>query len=380
MVGLEGFEPPTHGLGNPYPTVHPVRIYDFSVGYSGSHSDPRLLFGHNNAPHDAPRVQPLHEKSNGLLSTADCLQRAATVLSVSKRRLKQLDTIQLIREQRESRKQPLAFHTRPFVLCGLPLRRPPKSQLVHARHSGQFFLHVTAHPDYGLPYGQDRLIPIWVATLALQQKNRTIYFESAAQMLDFFRLPKDGPHYKRLVYGFQRIFAATIFFGTEETPSGAKLIDFSRFHFFDRMRLWFNSDPAAPTANSVTHDNVITLSEAFHQEIEQHPIPVEREAIACLAHAPGTLDFYVWLVWKTWTVNRTSVRIPLFGPHGLGQQLGAVEYSNDRFFRRKLQHWLRQVKVVWPDCPAAVSNDGQVLVVGPSRISPAIRTGRISQV
>src|SRR5208282_5488620 len=23
MVGLEGFEPPTHGLGNPYPTVHP---------------------------------------------------------------------------------------------------------------------------------------------------------------------------------------------------------------------------------------------------------------------------------------------------------------------------------------------------------------------
>ena len=110
-------------------------------------------------------------------------------------------------------------------------------------------------------------------------------------MLDFFCLPKDGPHYQRLVSGFQRIFTATILFGTEETPSGARLIDFSRFHFFDRMRLWFNSDPARQTPHSVSHDNVVTLSDAFHQEIDQHPIPVEREAIVCLAHAPGTLDF-----------------------------------------------------------------------------------------
>src|ERR1039458_993923 len=105
----------------------------------------------------------------------------------------------LVREQRENRNQQLAFHASPFVLCGLPLRRPPKSQLVHVRHSGNFFLHVTAHPDFGLPFGQDRLIPIWVATLALQQNNRTIHFESAAQMLEFFRLPKDGPHYERPV-------------------------------------------------------------------------------------------------------------------------------------------------------------------------------------
>ena len=232
------------------------------------------------------------------------------------------------------------------------------------------------HYETPVPYGQDRLIPIWVATLALQQKGRTIHFDSAAQMLDFFRLPKDGPHYQRLVYGFQRVFAATIFFGTEEKPSGARVIDFSRFHFFDRMRLRFNSHPTAVDASRGLHENVITLSEAFHQEIDQHPIPVEREAVACLAHAPGTLDFYIWLVWKTWTVNRASVRIPLFGPHGLSQQLGTAEYSNDRFFRRKIQHWLRQVKVVWPDCPAVVSNDGQVLVIASSKVSPAIQTAR----
>jgi hypothetical protein len=295
---------------------------------------------------------------------------------ISKRKLRQVESIHLIREQRENRTQQLAFHARPFVLCGLPLRRPPESQLVHTRHSGNFFLHITARPDYGLPYGQDRLIPIWVATLALQQKNRTIHFASAAQMLDFFRLPKDGPHYLRLVGGFQRIFAATIFFGTDKNPTGAKLIDFSRFHFFDHMRLWFNSNPATHESNSELHENAVTLSESFYDEIDQHRIPVEREAIACFAHAPGTLDFYIWLVWKSWTVNGTQVRIPLFGPHGLGEQLGAADYSKDRFFRRKLRHWLRHVKIIWPECPAAIADDGQALVVRSSKRSPAIHAAR----
>jgi hypothetical protein len=79
-------------------------------------------------------------------------------------------------------------------------------------------------------------------------------------------------------------------------------------------------------------------------------------------------------------VNRASVRIPLFGPNGLSQQLGTAEYSNGRFFRRKLQHWLREVKIVWPDCPAAISNDGQVLVVRSSKTSPAIQTANKSEV
>ncbi|MGO8787342.1 MAG: replication protein RepA [Terriglobia bacterium] len=86
------------------------------------------------------------------------------------------------------------------------------------------------------------------------------------------------------------------------------------------MRLWFNSDPAAPDADPGVHENAITLSEAFHEEIDQHRIPVEREAIACFAQAPGTLDFCVWLVRKGWTLNGTQARVPLFGLHGLSRQ------------------------------------------------------------
>jgi hypothetical protein len=44
-------------------------------------------------------------------------------ISITKLRLKQLDAIQLVREQLESGKQELAYHAPPFVLCGLPLLR-----------------------------------------------------------------------------------------------------------------------------------------------------------------------------------------------------------------------------------------------------------------
>jgi len=38
---------------------------------------------------------------------------------------------------------------------------------------------------------------------------------------------------------------------------------------------------------------VVSLSESFYDEVNQHPIPVERHVVASLANAPGLLDFYL---------------------------------------------------------------------------------------
>jgi hypothetical protein len=62
-----------------------------------------------------------------------------------------MESVLLVREQRKQRKQALAFNARPFVLCGLPLRRPPSDQLTHTRRNGKFFLQVIGHPQFGLP-------------------------------------------------------------------------------------------------------------------------------------------------------------------------------------------------------------------------------------
>lgn len=299
------------------------------------------------------------------------LQTALRSIGITKRRSKQLDSICLIREQRTTGCQELAFNARPFVLCGLPLRRPPSTQLIHRRRNGKFFLHVVAHPDFGLPYGQDRLIPIWIATLAVKQKSRTVRFASAIEMLNFFHFPTDGRYYNRMTEGFQRIFAATIFFGTAEQCNGKPLFDWSRFHFFDNGQLWFDRGKSGPTTNATHAENIVTLSESFFTEITQHPIPVEREAVALLANSPGALDFYVWLAWKCWSVRSEVACVPLFGYHGLASQLGCGDYSSGRFFRRKLSAWLRRIATIWPECPARFSDDGTSLVVrSPIKATP----------
>jgi hypothetical protein len=91
-----------------------------------------------------------------------------------------------------------------------------------------------------------------------------------------------------------------------------------------------------------------------------------------LANPPGVLDLYLRLVWKTWSLNGHSVRIPLFTLGGLAAQLGSTEYTAERFFRRKLDHWLSEVKAIWPQCPAHVCLDGQRLILHSSRKAPAI--------
>jgi Plasmid encoded RepA protein len=294
-------------------------------------------------------------------------------IGISKRTLKRLAAIQLVLEQRQNRKQEISYNARPFVLCGLPLRRPPKDQPIYTRRNGNFLLEITAHPRFGLPYGQDRLIPIWLATLALQQKSRAVHFDSPSQLLDYFRLRKDGSQYRRMKAAFQRVFAATIFFGSEDQLKKHLVVDSTRFHFLDQMQLWFNSSDHLKASAEDNSCNVVVLSTAFYQELAAHPIPVEREVVAALAHAPGLLDFYVWITWKSWTVNGPRALVPIFGPTGLSNQLGTKQYSVERLFRHKLLQWLGQVKQLWPECPTCVSEDGRFLVVRSARKSSAIK-------
>ena len=46
-----------------------------------------------------------------------------------------------------------------FAVCGIPLLRPPAHQLTHTRRNGKLTLDIVGHPRFGLPFGQDRLIP-----------------------------------------------------------------------------------------------------------------------------------------------------------------------------------------------------------------------------
>jgi len=270
----------------------------------------------------------------------------------------------MVRERREQGNQLLGFSSRPFVLCGLPIRRPPAGQILYERRNGHFTLQVTGHPVFGLPYGQDRLVPIFLATLAVRQQSQTIRFRSAAETLDSFGLAKGGKEYRRLVAAFERIFGATIFFGTESMKATARVVHRSRFNFMREARIWYNRDPDQSVLGE-QFENVIVLSDEFYGEIAAHPIPTDMEAVRLLVAAPAVLDLFMWLTYRCFTAKAPE-SIPIFGEFGLTSQLGSIEYSRPRRFRSELERWLAAIRTIWPECPAKVSSGGLHVMVAPA--------------
>lgn len=297
-------------------------------------------------------IPPVGGSANEFQNVGDLVRSETPELLISKYRQRQLERIDLIRADPERRGERLGFTSRPFVLCGLPLRRPPKSQLMYERRNGKFTLQLVGHPEFGLPFGQDRLIPIFLATLAIRQRNPVLRFKSGAEMLEMFGMQRGGKEYRRLVSGIERIFGTTVCFRTEQSSGDAKLISRARFHFVRETHIWF--DRNSPNGPSLSHrENIIALSREFFEEVTAHPIPSDLEVIRLLAASPGALDFYLWLAYRTFTA-KGSQTIPLFGPHGLQAQLGSVEYSRPRRFRAMLAQWLNTVAPVCPEIRSMV--------------------------
>ena len=236
-----------------------------------------------------------------------------------------------------------------------PIRRLPPGTLKYSRHNGRFFLEVIGHHEFGVPFGQDRLILLWVATVAVRQRSPIVQFESGAQILNEWGLQQNGSHYHRLAQGFKRVFGSTIFFGTQDERRGSQVWDCGRIHFFDQMKLWFQN-----AAERETKINVLTLAEPFWEELQAHPIPVDCEVVRALANNPGCLDMYTWLSWRCFQAKGPE-RVPLFGPLGLTNQLGVQEYARERKFRERVKRWLELVQLYWPECPASLAKNGAFL-------------------
>ncbi len=277
--------------------------------------------------------------------------------SIPERTIRRATQVEAIHNKRFFGDQDVAFGARPFILCGFPIRRLPPGCLTYRRRNGKFFLEVVGHPEWGIPFGQDRLVLLHMATLAVRNQSPIIHFRSGAEILVEWGMQTNGIHYKRLMEAFRRVFGSTMFFGTWEDRREAKVWDCTRVHFFDSMTLWATA--GEPAGN---RDNSVTLSPAFWKELQEHPIPVDAEVVRMLARNPGCLDLYTWLTWRCHQATCPQ-RVPLFGPFGLAGQLGVQDYQRERKFRERIREWLKLVRLYWPECPATVASNGAFLEI-----------------
>jgi hypothetical protein len=104
--------------------------------------------GVNSFASQFPRATHEYERQAGGFATIGSL---LPHIAITKQTLKKLEAIQLVRDRREHCTQEISYNARPFVLCGLPLRQPPKDQLIYTRRNGNFLwksrhTHDSAYP------------------------------------------------------------------------------------------------------------------------------------------------------------------------------------------------------------------------------------------
>jgi hypothetical protein len=284
---------------------------------------------------------------------------------ISKRLGNKIKALSEIREMRERRDHEWGTTTHPFVLCSFPVS-PMRGIAEYVRKNGKHTLRVLGSVEYGLPWGMDRLIPIWIITEVRRTDSRVIHFKNIQQILDMFGLVNNGRNHRRIQDGFRRILSARIIWEQDDEASSQaeqpSVFRAKAFQFIDELQLvdhkkHNNPDQLAlPDLPDMMNDNVVIVSEQLYGQIKKSPIPIDLRVVGALTDSPSAMDLFIWLSFRC-NSAKGSTRIPLFGEGGLQAQFGIPEGTQPKTFKQYLKRWLGPIKAVWPDCPVQIVGD-----------------------
>jgi hypothetical protein len=282
--------------------------------------------------------------------------------------------LQKIHISRLEEKQELGWHLRPLCICPLPARPLPKRTVIlsngetkpehetlWSRKAGKYLVEIQGHKDYGIPYGQDILIIIYLAIEAKRQNSRTIKVNFYRDFMRMFGMnPNDGSKYQLVQNSIFRIRNSR--FSWHDITKPKNRDKGGGFLYIDDYDLFFN--PKDPNQISL-FDQYIQISEQFWNEINYFEIPINLDAVRYLKQKTAHLSFYIWLsyrVWYAYHCENGQAIINFWGNNGLQLQTSS-QIEERRYFRREVKNYLESVKEVWPLCPVKIINDSLVIDV-----------------
>ena len=265
----------------------------------------------------------------------------------------------------------LGFMARLMALCCLP-RTNPGNQLQYKRVNGPYTLVMSATGLHKLPFGNiPRLLMAWLCTEAVQTQSRELIL--GASLADFMR--KLGIYHNsggrggvqtRLRNQMNRLFGCTVSLIYEDKSGFARVTS----PVADKHEFWWNE---RKPGERVLWESKIRLGEAFFNEIINRPVPLDINTLNALKRSSVGLDLYLWLVYRTFSLNR-PLRLTW---QQMYRQFGAhPAKSSDKFivrnFRCKVLRELKKIQIAWPELNYAVAKG--VLILLPS--TPSIPPGQ----
>ena len=130
-----------------------------------------------------------------------------------------------------------------------------------------------------------------------------------------------------------------------------------------RTGFWWND---RKTSDRLEWDNTIELGEKFFNEIIHHPVPLDMNILKALRRSSMGIDFYLWLTYRTFTLNR-PLRLSwrqLYRQFGMDPAKAGDKRTVD-YFRTDCLRELKKIKAAWPSLNYATVQG--VLVLLPSK-------------
>lgn len=228
----------------------------------------------------------------------------------------------------------LGFMARSLVMAAMPHRKIQSNEFT--RINGRFQLKMLSPVDIGVPYGRNpRLILFFFCSQAVKYNSREIYCgKNISQFLDLVGIEKSGKPIAALKEQMHRLVNTTISYDSkinEKHVKGRFNIASKEIYFWDKNEL--NGD--MPWASS------IFLTEDFFQDIIQGHIPIDWRIIKSLKFSSLSLDIYVWLVYRTYKMEKI-IEIPW---ERLYIQFGS-SYSQLKDFKKEFLIQLNKVNLI----------------------------------
>ena len=267
------------------------------------------------------------------------------------------------------------FMARLMMLCSLP-RTNPGRQLQYKRVNGPYTLIVTAVGQTGLPYGNlSRLLLAWVCTEAVRTQSRELFL--GPSLSGFMRKLDMAPigggsrgERTRLRNQMKRLFNAHIQLAYEDRQVSASV----NSPVASRTGFWWNE---CRPGGRPGWDSTIELGEKFFHEIIQHSVPLDLNILKALKRSSLGIDFYLWLTYRTFTLNR-PLRLSwrqVYRQFGVNPAQ-AGENRTVQAFRADCLRELKKIKMAWPGLNYTTAKGVLIL----SRSKPAIVPMRVQLV
>ena len=263
------------------------------------------------------------------------------------------------------------------MLCSLP-RTNPGAQLQYKRINGPYTLIMTAVGQTGLPFGNlSRLLLAWVCTEAVRteavrtQSRELILGPSLSGFMRKLGMAPIGGGNRgectRLCNQMKRLFNAHIQLAYEDKQVSVSV----NSPVASRTGFWWNE---RRPGNQGLWDSQIELGEKFFNEIIRHPVPLDLNILKALKRSSLGIDFYLWLTYRTFTLNRPLQLswASLYGQFGVNPAQ-AGENRTVQAFRADCLRELKKIKMAWPGLNYTTAKG--VLILSPSK--PAIVPMRV---